>query len=69
MELHHPHQVTHKKKLGEYTLEFLMLFLAVFLGFVAENVRETSVERGGRKSMQGLYTMNFMLIQLLIHIK
>jgi len=49
MEQHHPHHVTHKKKWGEYTLEFLMLFLAVFLGFVAENIRETSVERGREK--------------------
>ena len=40
MEVHkHPHHVTHKKKWGEYLLEFLMLFLAVFLGFVAENIR------------------------------
>ena len=46
MEVHkHPHHVTHKKKWGEYLLEFFMLFLAVFLGFVAENVRETIVEK------------------------
>lgn len=46
MEVHkHPHDVTHKKKWGEYFLEFLMLFLAVFLGFVAENIREHSVEK------------------------
>ena len=37
MEVHkHPHHVTHKKKWSEYLLEFLMLFLAVFLGFLAE---------------------------------
>jgi hypothetical protein len=41
MEVHkHPHHVTHKKKFGEYLLECFMLFLAVFLGFVAENIRE-----------------------------
>ncbi|MDQ6756180.1 MAG: hypothetical protein M3004_04510 [Bacteroidota bacterium] len=41
MEVHkHPHHVTHKKKWTEYLLEFFMLFLAVFLGFVAENIRE-----------------------------
>ena len=46
MEVHkHPHHVTHKKKWAEYLLEFFMLFLAVFLGFVAENVREGQVER------------------------
>lgn len=41
----HPHHVTHKKKFGEYLLEFFMLFLAVFLGFVAENIRENRVEK------------------------
>jgi hypothetical protein len=41
MEVHkHPHHVTHKKRFGEYLLEFFMLFLAVFLGFIAENIRE-----------------------------
>ncbi len=45
----HPHHVTHKKNWGEYLLEFFMLFLAVFLGFVAENVREHSVEKGREK--------------------
>ncbi len=32
--------MTHKKKWGEYLLESFMLFLAVFLGFIAENMRE-----------------------------
>ena len=46
MEVHkHPHHVTHKKKWGEYLLEFFMLFLAVFLGFVAENIRENISNR------------------------
>ena len=46
MEVHkHPHHVTHKKNGIEYLLEFFMLFLAVFLGFVAENVREHQVEK------------------------
>ena len=45
MEVHkHPDHVTHKKKWGEYLLEFIMLFLAVFLGFSAENLRERIVE-------------------------
>ena len=45
MEVHkHPHHVMHKKKWTEYLLEFFMLFLAVFLGFVAENVRERFAE-------------------------
>ena len=41
MEVHkHPHHVMHKKKWGEYFLEFLMIFLAVTLGFFAETIRE-----------------------------
>ena len=45
----HPHHVTHKKKWGEYLLEFLMLFFAVFLGFVAENIREGNVDKEREK--------------------
>src|SRR3954470_1161422 len=45
MEIHkHPHHVMHKKKWGEYLLEFFMLFLAVFLGFISENIRESNIE-------------------------
>ena len=41
MEVHkHPHHVLHKKNWTEYVLEFLMIFLAVTLGFFAENIRE-----------------------------
>jgi hypothetical protein len=51
MEVHkHPHDVTHKKKWGEYLLEFSMLFLAVFLGFLAENWREHIIE--GKREKQ-----------------
>jgi len=50
MEVHkHPHHVMHKKKWTEYVLEFFMLFLAVFLGFIAENIRERSVEKHREK--------------------
>jgi hypothetical protein len=35
---HHPH--VEKKNFKEYFLEFLMIFLAVTLGFFAENIRE-----------------------------
>lgn len=45
MEVHHPHHPTHKKKWSEYILEFFMLFLAVSLGFFAENLREHQVEK------------------------
>lgn len=47
MEVHHhtAEHDAHKKKWTAYLLEFLMLFLAVFLGFVAENLREHQVEK------------------------
>jgi hypothetical protein len=44
MEVHN-HSHTPRKKWTHYLWEFLMLFLAVFCGFLAENIREQSVER------------------------
>src|SRR5215471_10112699 len=44
METHH-HQHTERKKWNHYVWEFLMLFLAVFAGFIAENLRENFTER------------------------
>jgi len=50
MEIHkHSHPTTHKKKWSDYLSEFFMIFLAVFLGFVAENIREGFVERHAEK--------------------
>ena len=43
MEVHH-HPNVEKKALKEYILEGLMIFLAVCLGFVAENIREHVTE-------------------------
>ena len=43
MEVHH-HSHTSRKKWMHYFWEFLMLFLAVFAGFLAENQREHYVE-------------------------
>ena len=43
MEVHHPHHPTHKKKWSEYIIEFVMLFTAVTLGFLAENIREHQI--------------------------
>jgi hypothetical protein len=40
MEVHH-HPNVEKKNFKEYFLEFLMIFLAVTMGFFAENIRET----------------------------
>lgn len=45
MEVHHHPDLHHeKKKWKEYLLEFLMIFLAVSLGFIAENIRESISE-------------------------
>ena len=43
MEVHH-HSHTARNKWTHYFWEFLMLFLAVFCGFLAENQREHYVE-------------------------
>ncbi len=43
MEVHHHSH--HPKKWKEYITEFLMLFLAVSLGFLAENLRESYIEK------------------------
>ena len=40
----HAHTHTARKKWTHYLWEFLMLFLAVFCGFLAENLREKNIE-------------------------
>jgi hypothetical protein len=46
MEVHHHPDLHHKrKKIKEYFLEFLMIFLAVTLGFFAESLREHISEK------------------------
>jgi len=42
MEVHHPH--VEKKRFKEYFLEFIMIFLAVTMGFFAETIRENVTE-------------------------
>lgn len=44
MEVHH-HPKVEKKKFKEYVLEFIMIFLAVTLGFLAENIRENIAKK------------------------
>lgn len=43
MEVHH-HPTIEKKHFKEYFLEFIMIFLAVTMGFIAENMREHFTE-------------------------
>jgi hypothetical protein len=55
MEVHH-HPHVEKKNFKEYFLEFLMIFLAVTLGFFAENVRENIGDAGKEKEyIRSLY--------------
>ena len=51
----HAHTHTARKKWTHYLWEFLMLFLAVFCGFLAENFREHQLEH--RKEMQFIQSM------------
>jgi hypothetical protein len=48
MEVHH-HPHVEKKNFKEYLLEGLMIFLAVTLGFIAENIREHLSDRSKEK--------------------
>ncbi|MEO6612703.1 MAG: hypothetical protein ABIT05_08495 [Chitinophagaceae bacterium] len=50
MEVHH-HAHTSRKKWTHYFWEFLMLFLAVFCGFIAENIREHKAEQHRAKEL------------------
>src|SRR6516165_2593804 len=50
MEVHHHPDLHHtKKNWREYFLEFLMIFLAVTLGFFAETIRENISEKHREK--------------------
>src|SRR5579862_3140704 len=52
MEVHHHPQLEHKHKpWKEYFLEFLMIFLAVSMGFFAETIRENISESGKAKEL------------------
>ena len=49
----HAHSHTARKKWTHYFWEFLMLFLAVFCGFLAENQREHMIEHKREKQFVG----------------
>ena len=56
MEVHHPHHPTHSKPWKEYLIEGLMIFIAVTLGYGAENIREHYINKHkGIISVQNLY--------------
>jgi len=51
----HTHSHTERKKWTHYLWEFLMLFLAVFCGFLTENFREHEINKGiERNNMKSL---------------
>jgi len=51
----HAHSHTPRKKWTHYLWEFIMLFLAVFCGFMAENFREHEINKGiERNNMKSL---------------
>ncbi len=52
MEVHHHPNLNHERKpWREYLLEFLMIFLAVTMGFFAETMRENTDERSRAKEL------------------
>jgi hypothetical protein len=56
MEVHHHPDLHHRKKdIREYSLEFIMIFLAVTLGFFAESLRESISNR--EKAGQYMHAM------------
>ncbi len=54
MEVHH-HPKVEKKNFKEYFFEFLMIFLAVTLGFFAEQIRESFAEKTNAKEYLETY--------------
>ena len=70
----HAHTHTSRKKWTHYLWEFLMLFLAVFCGVLAENIREHSVEhQRGKQYIESLIadlkSDQRILAQHILHVK
>jgi len=60
MEVHHHPQLEHKEKpWREYLLEGLMIFLAVTMGFIAENIREHISEKNKKKELIEMVSLDF----------
>ena len=64
MEVHH-HPTVEKKNFKEYFLEFLMIFLAVTMGFFAENIREHYTEKANTKEYLETYRDELLQQQIL----
>src|SRR6185503_12148234 len=70
----HAHTHTPRKKWTHYFWEFLMLFLAVFCGFLAENQREHMIEHKREKQfivtmLEDLKSDTFQLTQNIMYRK
>jgi hypothetical protein len=65
MEVHH-HPNVEKKGIKEYILEGLMIFLAVTMGFFAENAREHMGDR--KKEKEFIYSLKEDLINDTFHL-
>ena len=50
MEVHH-HPHPEKKRFKEYFFEGIMIFLAVTMGFIAENIRENITEHSRAREL------------------
>jgi len=60
MEVHHHPQLVHKEKpWKEYLLEGLMIFIAVSMGFIAENIREHLSEQNKKKELLEIVSRDF----------
>jgi hypothetical protein len=60
MEVHHHPHLGHKEKpWKEYLLEGLMIFLAVSMGFIAENIREHLSEQNKKKELIEMVALDF----------
>ncbi len=68
MEVHHHPDLHHKKKnFKEYFLEFLMIFLAVTLGFFAESYREHLSEQKNSKELLEAFKQELFHNKKIIH--
>ncbi len=67
MEVHHHPQLEHKPKpIKEYLLEGFMIFIAVMMGFIAENIREdiTNSEHVRQLTLQLVHELKADTVQL-----
>ena len=62
MEVHH-HPNVEKKRFREYILEFLMIFLAVTMGFFAESLRENISNKDKEKEYINSFVQNLQIVE------